>query len=949
MFSRRGSGWGCGLREEKRENELENENDFLMKLLRRLRALFRRDQLEREMREEMRLHLELQAEKNAAAGMEAEEARYAARRQFGGVEQIKETVRDQRGMRWFSDFTQDLRVGLRQLGKSRGLTLVAVFSLALGIGANTAIFGALDKTLLRSLAVRDPSRLVRFAWLSGPKGTTPSMSGDDFWQRDPVSGRVTGTIFSRSTFERIRAENAVLTDAFAFAESPALNLKIDGKLEGGAGQVVTGNYYQGLGVSSFRGRTIGPEDDRPEATPVAVMSYRFWKNRLGGDVAAIGRTITVNQIRVTLIGVMSPEFTDPLSVVSGEPELTFPIAMIGRLDPGALNGRTELFETSEFWWLRVMGRLQPGVTSEQAAAALGGVFQFAPQEAMVQKSDYPLLRVIPGGRGLLEIRQMNAKPLITLMGLVALVLLAAGINIANLLLAQGASRGREIAIRMALGAGRGRIVRQLLTESLLISLLGAALGLLFAKWAGQLFLLGENFSASLDWRVLTFTTMLALLTAVGFGLVPALRATRLELGSEFHGGARQLGRGARSRLSRGLLVAQVAISLVLLISAGLFVRTLSNLRRVDFGFNQSHLLLFTLDATSAGYKRGEATELFERVREHLESLPGVQAATFSDTPLLSSLMGNRVGRVEVVEPSHAVGTDANSAVTLDRIHGTDADIAMNPVAPNFFKTTEMALIRGRFLTAQDGPSMPKVAVINQAMSRRYFGDEDPIGRRFTVNSNTFEVVGVARDARYGSIRRDPWPTAFVPAAQMTFPVWQTFTVRTFDDPVGLFSTVRKAVAALNPDLVIKGLRTQEDELDNNLLHQERFVARLSTSVGLIALGLSCMGLYGLMSYAVSRRTSEIGLRMALGALPWTVLWMILRESLVLVAVGVVMGLIAAVAAGRIITEYLYGVSSTDPTIYAGVALLLFAIAAAAALLPARRAAKVDPVVALRTE
>lgn len=590
---------------------------------------------------------------------------------------------------------------------------------------------------------------------------------------------------------------------------------------------------------------------------------------------------------------------------------------------------------------------------EQAASALGGAFEFSPQEAMVQKKDYPLLRVIPGGRGLLEYREVDGKPLITLMGLVVLVLLAAGLNVANLLLAQGASRGKEIAVRMALGAGRGRIIRQLLTESILISFFGASLGLLFAKWAGQFFLFGENYSASMDWRVLMFTVLLALLTAIGFGLVPALRATRLDLRSEFHGGTRQLGRGARSRLSRALLVAQVAISLVLLIGAGLFVRTLLNLRAVDFGFNSSHLLLFALDATPAGYKRGEATELFERVIERLESIPGIQSVTFSDTPLLSNLLGNRVGRVEVLGRANPDGTAADGGTDPNwvqgRIHGTDSDIAMNPVAPNFFQATGMGLVRGRFFTVHDEADGPKIAVINQAMARRYFGDEDPVGRQFAVNSNVFEIVGVVRNARYGSVRSDPWPTAFVPAAQMTFPTWQTFTVRTFDDPAAVFSTVRKAVADLNPDLVIKDLRTQEDELDDHLLHQERFIARLSTSVGLLALGLSCMGLYGLMAYTVSRRTSEIGLRMALGALPWTVLWMILRESLGLVAIGVVIGLFFAAATGQLIKEYLYGISPTDPAIYVGVALVLLSIATMAALLPARRAAKVDPMAALRTE
>jgi predicted permease len=475
----------------------------------------------------------------------------------------------------------------------------------------------------------------------------------------------------------------------------------------------------------------------------------------------------------------------------------------------------------------------------------------------------------------------------------------------------------------------------LLTESLLIALLGAAFGLLFATWAGQLFSVGEELSGSIDWRVLGFTTLLALLTAVGFGIVPAVRATRLNLTSEFQGGVRQLGRGARSRLSQTLLVVQMAISIVLLIGAGLFIRTLLNLRAADVGFNRSDLLLFALDATPAGYERGKAGELFERVRQRLESIPGIRSATFSDTPLLTGLTGNRVGRVQV--PGRTFPREM------------DANISMNPVGPSFFATTEMPLILGRVLTAHDDASAQKVAVINQAMAKIYFGKENPIGRHFTVNSNAFEVVGVARDARFGGIRTAPWPTAFVPASQMSFPNWQTFTVRTFSDPAAMLSVVRKAVNDLNPNLLINGLRTQDDELNNNLLRQERSVARISSFFGLLALALSCVGLYGLMSYAVFQRTGEIGLRMALGALPGSMLWMILRESLSLVCIGVVIGSCAAVAATRVISEFLYGVSSTDPVTYGGVALLLLMVAAMACLLPARRAAKVDPIVALRCE
>ncbi len=838
----------------------------------------------------------------------------------------------------------DLRLALRQLAKSPGFTAVVVLSLALGIGANTAIFSLVNEFLLRALPVKNPEELVLFRHIAGAKGGRISRGEEGNSQTDPATGRYSATSFSLLTFERFRAHHPALSDVFAYAPFSGANVLIDGQPETDvSAQFVSGGYHTGLGVRAALGRILTEQDDRPGAEPVAVISHRYWQKRFGGDPSVLGRTMQVNKISVPIVGVTAAGFNGALQ--AGEaPGLSVALAHVARFQPDQIHKQYPWF-----WWVRIMGRLAPGTTAAQARASLEPTLQQTAHEGWLGvtklggpaplEPDLPTLVADPGAQGETDTRRRFAQSLHILMGLVSLVLFAACANVANLLLARGAARRRELAVRLALGATRSRLVRQLLVEALLLGLLGAALGLLLAWWSRDLVVALRPFGnvaavldLPLDGRVLGFTIAAALGTALLFGLIPALRATRLDLNAEFQGGTRTLGAGGRSRLSQTLMVVQIALSLVLLVSTGLFVRTLRNLQNVDTGFNRQGLVLFRIDALPAGYKREQFVALQTRLRERLENLPGIRGATYASVALLNRGGVSRAVNIEGYTPSA----------------GGSTSVAFSALAPNFFATMEMPLVLGRGFTEHDTATAPKVAVIDQAFAQKYFGAENPIGRRLGLGPQLeIEIVGVVRDASYSSLRAARQPTLFVPALQQIGGT-ANFALRTSGDPAAIFPAIRAAVREIDATLPVIDLRTQEEQIDR-LNAQELLFARLSGFFGLLALALACVGLYGLMSYGVLRRTGEIGLRMALGALPTHVLRMILRESLALVAIGIGLGLAAAAAASRLVTSMLFGLSPTDPATYGTVALLLVVIATIATLLPARRAAKIDPMVALRAE
>jgi predicted permease len=603
-----------------------------------------------------------------------------------------------------------------------------------------------------------------------------------------------------------------------------------------------------------------------------------------------------------------------------------------------------------------MARLAPDATAAQAAASLEPVFQQAAREGWIAGRSLdpdassampgiPTLAADPGAQGENDRRRDYAQSLRVLMGLVGLVLVAACANVANLLLVRGAARRREIAIRLALGASRARIVRQLLAECLLLALGGAIAGTLFAYWSRGLLIGFRQFGGApavldlpLDARVLGFTIGAAAVTALLFGLLPALRATRLDLASEFQSGSRLLGDAARSRLGRCLMIVQIALSLVLLISTGLFVHTLRNLQNVDPGFNPRRLVLFRIDAGSAGYTPQQFVLLHERLRERLENIPGVGAATFARVALLAGVRSNR--RISVAGYTPAPG---ESMI-----------FNLNGIAPNFLAAMEIPLVLGRTFAARDDTDAAKVAIVNQAFSRKFFGDNSPIGRtlRFSGRNpldkvSDIEIVGVASDAKYTGVREATPATVYVPASQMLEGT-ANYYVRAAADPASAGPAIRAAVRKLDPALPIIDLHTQDEQIAR-LTSQERFFARLSGFFGVLALILASVGLYGLMSFVVLRRTGEIGLRMALGALPGHVLRMILRDALALVALGLVLGIAAAFGASRFIASLLFDLSPVDPLTYGSVALVLITVALLASSLPARRAAHVDPMTALRSE
>ena len=860
----------------------------------------------------------------------------------------------------------DLKLALRQLWKSPGFTAVAVLSLALGIGANTAIFSLVNEFLLRSLPVRNPEELVLFRLTEGVRGRL-SRGGENNGSIDPVTGRGSSTSFSLLMFQRFRKQHSALSEIFAFAPFSQVNVLVDGRPElNVSAQLASGNYHTGLGVPAILGRTFTDDDDQASATPVAVISYRYWENRFRLDPAVVGKTIQINRVPTTIVGVTSPGFAGAMQ--AGESvDVSVPLAHYLRFQPDRA-GRAK----PSYWWIRIMGRLAPGATAAQASASLEPIFQETaregwrtdrlPDSAPAEIPDDSTLAADPGGQGENDTRRQYTRSMRMLMGLVSLVLLAACANVANLLLARGAGRRREIALRLALGASRGRIVRQLLAESLLLAFAGAAFGSILAWWSRDLLLALRPFgnasvvlSLPLDARVLAFTIASAVATALLFGLAPSLRATRVDLTAEFQGGTRSLVSAGRSRLSQALMVVQIALSLVLLVSTGLFVRTLGNLADVDVGFNRHGLILFGIDATSAGYTRQQFAALQTRIQERVAQIPGVRTATFSSVALLSRVRQNK----RIVVPGHAPPSDAPIAVNT------------NGLAPNFFAAMELPLVLGRGFTEQDDSTRPRVAVVNQAFARTYFDDENPVGRQIVFNapndSSEAEVVGVARDAKYTVLRGPTPPTVYVPALQQ-LDGNANFALRLASPAHGenglaaperskggregssaaVFSAIRAAVREIDPTLPVLNLRTQDEQIDR-LHSQERLFARLSGFFGLLALALACVGLYGLMSYAVLRRTAEIGLRMALGALPGHVLRMILRESLILVCLGVASGLAGAYGASRLIATMLFGLSPTDPVTYGASALILAAITLVASLLPARRASRVDPMIAFRAE
>lgn len=860
---------------------------------------------------------------------------------------------------------QDLRFGARMLLKSKGFTTVAALSLALGIGANTALFSVVDAVLLRTLPVPEPERLVLFEWQAGLPFRTNGMDGTSTVPGPPGTQGL--SLFRHDVFEKMRQSRAAapespLSDFFVFAPIKVTAVVGD-QAEIVNGQAVSGGYYSGLRVQPILGRAITDNDDKPGAAPVAVLSHQFWQERFGADPAVIGQQIKLNKQSLTIIGVTPPTFTGALQV-DYHPAVTVPISSEPLLQ-GADSDMGTANEPGGYWWLNMMGRLKPGATYEQARESLNAAFQAAALEVMPPPSkedepakldpkDYPRLVAQSGSRGMLDTRRDYEPTIYGLFIVVALVLLIACANVANLLLARATLRGAEISVRLAVGAGRLRLIRQLLTESLLLAALGGAVGVVFAFWGKSALvaltdkdtgLLPSNVDLSLDWRVLAFTFAVSLLTGVLFGLAPAWRATGQDLATAIKQGRRAT--GAVSRLSKGLIVAQVALSLLLLVGAGLFIRTLYNLQNVNLGFNQENLLLFTLQPKQGGYKDERLAQFYQRLFDRLDNLPGVRAATSMRKRLVA---GDNWG-TGILLPGE---TEKNAAK-----HNTSRQTGRE----NYFATMEIPLLRGRGFTAQDDERGPFVAIANQAFARRFFPNDDALGKRvtFRYNKREVEIVGIVADTKYTWQREEARPLLYTPWRQEVEMIGEMcFALRTAGEPTALAATVRQVVRELDSNLPVTEVTTQTAR-SQATLGQERLYARLLTFFGALALLLAAVGLSGMLAYSVAQRTNEIGIRMALGAQARDILRLVIGQGMKLVLLGLACGALGGYALKRLLdsqyfasgawqrqmAEQLYGVRATDPMTFIVIASLLTLVALIACWLPARKAARVDPLDALR--
>ena len=841
---------------------------------------------------------------------------------------------------------KDLRHAVRLLFQAKGWTLVVVVSLALGIGANTALFSAINGLLLKTLPVSDPESLVRLKW-TGKNDMVTDSSDYGFSGKDNT-GRDVRSTFSYPMFRQFVTDNRTMTDLFACAPFGRVNVVVDGHAEIASSFISTGNYYRVLGVSAILGRTIVPEDDQPSAPPVALVSARYWRSRLGGDPAAVGKIVRINNVPVTIVGVLPPSFTGVQQAVSDPSDIAVPLALDAQLSTGP-PGQPRASQPT-YWWLQVIGRLKPGATPSQVQGNLEGVFQQAARSGLSEylaslkeserstsnnrnRREVPNLRVDSGSRGVYDVNTTDMRAVTILSVVVALVLLIVCANVANLLLSRATARRKEISVRLSLGATRARVIRQLLTESLLLATLGGALGILVGYWGKQLLPGAPGQATPLDWRVLAFVLAVTGLTGIVFGVAPAFRATGISVSTALKENSRSVV-GSRSLLSRLLLVVQVAISLVLLVGAGLFLRTLQNLRQVGVGFNAQNLVLFRVSPQLNRYDDQRTRALYDEMLDRLRTVPGVRATTMSVPALLSG------------------SVSSTNIFVQGRVYGLDRHDAINRlvVSPTFFDTMEIPLLSGRGLIARDDEKAPKVVVINDAAARKYFPGENPIGRRFgssIEDSGQQEIVGVLRDVKYNSIRDTAPPTMYVPYTQARTGS-MTVEVRTAGDPVSAMGSIREAVRRIDPNLPLMDMSTQMEQIERRFL-QEKVFAQAYALFGGLAVTLAAVGLFGLMSYSVARRTNEIGIRMALGARPQDVLRLVMSESMLLVVAGIVIGVAIALGASRFVATLLFGLAPTDVLSMLAAALVMIVVSAIAGYLPARRASRVDPMVALHAE
>jgi predicted permease len=912
-----------------------------------LNSLLHRDSVESGIDVELRTHIELRAEDLERTGLSPAEALRRARIEFGPIENHKENIRRSLGLRLLDELRADLRYAIRMLRRSPGFTAIAILSLALGIGANTIIFTLARGILLDRLAVPQPNQLRLFAIVRDNHSPLHRFWGD--YYKTPDGRSITHSI-SYPVYQLMRQQNLakpVLEDLFAFKYLGDFNrftATVDGHAGTLTGELVSGNFYQQLGVQPALGRTIQPSDDEaPGSGPVAVISDGVWARLFGRSPSVIGKTIQLNLIPITIVGVNPPGFTGAASVQIS-PDVFLPFSMQPTLMPAQ---NASLLQDPNQWWMSIMGRARPGVSDEAIRAAFAVWLEqdIRATVAVPKDASMPGFVVESGSQGLAAATHDYAAPIYVLSVLTGFVLLLACANLANLLLARSAARQREMSVRLALGASRSRILRQVLTESLLLSSLGGIAGFALGYLGRNIIphLLSSAWrpaplTARFDFRIFAFTATVSILTGVLFGLAPAWQATRTDVNTALKDAASSATRRRKGLAGKSIVVFQIALSMLLVVGAGLFARTLINLNTTSLGFDPHNLLLFNIQAPPTRYPAPQNIALHQRIEDRLAEVPGVESVTLVENPLLAHNISNA--------PFQPTGQPKPT--------GDNQYRDLNIVGRNFFETYRIPILYGRSFGPTDTATSPLVAVINQSLAHSVYPNVDPVGKTFVTEldrgdpETIYQIIGVSADAKYDRLQGDPPPAFYTLYGQAKGEQFITYTIKTQLSPAAILPALRNAVESVDKDLPLRDIRTQTEQIEDSI-SQQRLFATLTAGFGILALILACIGIYGIMAYNVARRTSEIGVRMALGARTRQVLFMILRESSWLAILGIAIGLAAAFGLTRFIRTMLYGLQPTDPATFIPAALLLLAIAIAAGYGPARRASRTDPMQALRHE
>ena len=923
------------------------------------RGVTRREQLEIEMEAELASHLEELAADLRRAGYSAEEAARRARIAMGGMMTHKEEMRASLGLRWWDQLRADLRYGARKLRKSPSFTIVATLSLALAIGANTTIFSVAKQVLFERLAVAHAADLRLLSWTGSEDHVAVHHIHGDY---NPLpGGLMSSAAFSYPAYVALRAQRHVLGDLLAF-ESTYMNATIHMQAQRVQVEMVSGNYYSVLGVQAQLGRTIQASDEQGPGTGAVVdISDGLWERAFNRSPSVIGETVKVNDAPLTIVGVNPPGFTGAKDVQQS-PQLFIPMSMQPLVRPMTVKAARlastgqpypDALSDPDLWWVNIMGRTQPGVSDAAAQAELDGELGAIVRDTMRVRAgeDIPRMRLRDGSRGLFEKEKFYAKPMAVLMTLVGLVLLLACANVANLMLARGAQRQREMSVRLALGAGRTRILRQMLVEGLLLASLGGAGGLLMgylgrnvipamttAAWDNN------DFHIHFDWLVFAFTAAVTLLTGLLFGLAPALSAARAEVTHGLKETAQTTTRRRKGVGGKALVGFQIALSTLLVIGAGLFLRTLAGLNSVPVGFRTDHLLLSEIDPPANRYPAGKDIQMHQRLEQALAAIPGVESVA----PAMDSYLSNDSSSTDFLPEGEPYNKEKRQ------------EEHYNAVGVRFFDTLGIPIVAGRSFGVQDTATSMPVGIINQRLARTRFPGQNPIGKRFSINAHDsdghggrlvadwIEIVGVCGDTRYANLRDEPPPQFFLPYVQQSEVGGMDYEIHTRLAPDAIAPLLRRVVQQVDPDLPVSYVRTQQQQIDADLQNERIFVT-LTSGFGVLALALACVGIYGIMAYSVANRKNEIGIRMALGAQPAQVRGMILRESTWLAGAGILVGLVAAVALTRLVKSMLYGIQPYDPATLGGGVLILLAVALAASWIPARRASRVQPMDALRHE